>query len=210
MSEKVFAYARVSSKEQNLERQLEQLRPLVADLRDIYQDKASGKDFDRTQYQLLINNLRDGDLLVVTSLDRLGRNYTEIIEQWDIITKQKKVDIKVLDMPLLDTSVAINTLDKQFIADLVLQILSYTAQKERENIRTRQRQGIDVMPIVNGKRVSARTQRAIGRPVAEYPEQWAEVYSQWKAGIITANKAMEMLDMKRTTFYKLSKQYENK
>lgn len=208
MNNKVFAYARVSSKEQNLERQLDQLRPLVTDSRDIYQDMASGKDFDRTQYQLLINNLSEGDLLIVTSLDRLGRNYTEIKEQWDIITKQKKVDIKVLDMPLLDTSVAINTLDKQFIADLVLQILSYTAQKERENIRIRQRQGIDVMPIVNGKRVSARTQKPIGRPVAEYPEQWDKVYTQWKSGVITANKAMEMLDIKRTTFYKLAKEYK--
>jgi len=208
MSTKTFAYARVSSKEQNLERQLEQLRPLVADSRDIYQDKASGKDFDRTQYQLLMNNFREGDLLIVTSLDRLGRNYTEIKEQWDLITKHKKVDIKVLDMPLLDTSVAINTLDKQFIADLVLQILSYTSQKERENIRTRQRQGLDVMPIVNGKRVSARTQRAIGRPVAEYPEQWDKVYDEWQSGSITANKAMEILDMKRTTFYKLAKGYK--
>ena len=110
----------------------------------------------------------------------------------------------------IDTAATDGNLDKRFIADLVLQILSYTAEKERENTRKRQRQGIDVMQVVDGKRVSAKTGRPTGRPNAVYPDNWEQVYKQWKEGSITANKAMETLDLKRTTFYKLVKQYENK
>ena len=136
---------------------------------------------------------------VIISLDRLGRNYSEIRSQWEHITQTLQADIKVLDMPLLDTTAANGTLDGRFIADLVLQILSYTAEKERENIRKRQRQGIDIAKA-QGKH--------LGRPQAEYPTEWDQIYNQWQDGDITATKAMELLDMKRTTFYKLAKEYK--
>lgn len=203
-----YGYARVSTIDQNLERQLKQLHEAGIDDRFVITDKASGKDFNRKGYNSLVgteNNaplLREGDLLVICSLDRLGRNYTEIREQWEHITKTLKADIKVLDMPLLDTSSNNeNNLDKKFIADLVLQILSYTAEKERINIKARQRQGIDVA-LAKGVK--------FGRPSAEYPENWEKVYNSWKAGEITAKAAMELLNLKRTTFYKLVKKYENK
>lgn len=202
-----YGYARVSTTEQNLDRQLAQLKEVVTDERFIICDKASGKNFDRKGYNTLVGTestapmLHEGDLLVIISIDRLGRNYTEIQEQWQYITRTLKADIRVLDMPLLDTSKASGSLDGKFIADLVLQILSYTAEKERENIRKRQRQGIDTA-LLNGKR--------FGRPQAEYPAQWTQVYNEWKDGQITATKAMERLDLKRTTFYKLVKQYEVK
>lgn len=211
-----YGYARVSTTDQNLERQLEQLRQYITDERYIITDKASGKNFDRRGYNSLVGTadtaprLHEGDLLLITSLDRLGRNYVEIREQWEYITKTLKADIKVLEIPLLDTAATDGNLDKRFIADLVLQILSYTAEKERENTRKRQRQGIDVMQVVDGKRVSSKTGRPTGRPNAVYPDNWEQVYKQWKEGSITANKAMETLDLKRTTFYKLVKQYENK
>lgn len=211
----IYGYARVSTAEQNLDRQLEQLRQYIADERYIITDKASGKNFDRKGYNSLVGTddtaplLHEGDLLLITSLDRLGRNYIEIKEQWEHITRTLKADIKVLEIPLLDTTATDGNLDKRFIADLVLQILSYTAQKERENIRKRQRQGIDVMQVVNGKRISAKTGRATGRPNAIYPDNWELIYKQWKNKDITANKAMEILNLKRTTFYKLVKHYEN-
>lgn len=209
----IYGYARVSTTEQNLDRQLAQLKELVTDERYIITDKASGKDFNRKGYNSLVGTessapaLHEGDLLVIVSLDRLGRNYTEIREQWQHITQTLKADIKVLDMPLLDTSHTNDTLDKRFIADLVLQILSYTAEKERESNKKRQRQGIDVMPIVDGKRVSVKTGNPTGRPKAEFPDNWEQIYNDWKDGQITANKAMELLQLKRTTFYKLVKQY---
>ncbi|MGN0593771.1 MAG: recombinase family protein [Hominimerdicola sp.] len=209
-----YGYARVSTTDQNLERQLEQLREYITDERYIITDKASGKNFDRRGYNSLVGTadtaplLHEGDLLLITSLDRLGRNYVEIKKQWEYITKTLKADIKVLEIPLLDTTATEDNLDKRFIADLVLQILSYIAEKERENTRKRQRQGIDVMQIVDGKRVSIKTGRPTGRPNAVYPDNWEQVYNQWKANGITANKAMELLNLKRTTFYKLVKQFE--
>lgn len=214
MTRQIFGYARVSSTDQNLERQLALLREYVTDERYIFADKASGKDFDRKAYNLLVgtlNNspmLRQGDLLVICSIDRLGRNYNAIREQWQLITQTIGADIKVLDMPLLDTSTNLNSLDGRFIAELVLQILSYTAEKERESIRIRQRQGIDVMPLINGKRVSIKTHKAVGRPNASYPDQWEPVYKEWKKGIVTAVEAMKKLEMKKTTFYKLVQQWE--
>lgn len=210
----IYGYARVSTTDQNLDRQLEQLRQYVTDERYIITDKSSGKNFDRRGYNSLVGTtntaplLHEGDLLLITSLDRLGRNYTEIKEQWEFITRTLKADIKVLEIPLLDTTATDGNLDKRFIADLVLQILSYTAEKERESIRKRQRQGIDVMQKVNGKRISAKTGRPTGRPNAEYPDDWERVYSEWQSGTITATKAMQTLGMKRTTFYKLAKNYE--
>ena len=210
-----FGYARVSTTEQNLERQLKQLREIVSDDRYIITDMASGKDFNRRGFNSLIGTentaplIHSGDLLVICSLDRLGRNYTEIYEVWRYITCTLGANIRVLDVPLLDTSTDSESLDKRFIADLVLQILSYTAQKERENTRIRQMQGVEAMPVVNGKRVSSRTGKPTGRPMIEYPEKWGQIYGDWKAGNITAVNAMSLLGLKRCSFYKLAHQYED-
>lgn len=214
MARIIYGYARVSTTDQNLSRQLQQLRQYIKDDRYIISDEASGKDFNRKGYNSLVGTdtvaprLNEGDLLVICSIDRLGRNYAEIRNEWERITKGIKADIKVLDMPLLDTSANTDTLDKRFIADLVLQILSYTAEKERENTRKRQREGIDVMPVIGGKRVSKKTGRPTGRPAAQFPPEWEEYYKLWKSGGITATKAMEEMHMNRATYYKLVKRYE--
>lgn len=214
----VYGYARVSTVEQNLERQIAQLKQYVKDERDIITDKASGKDFNRNGYNMLTGTdsttplLRAGDVLVIASIDRLGRNYTEIQEEWRKLTKELNVGIIVIDMPVLNTADTVNSensLDKQFVADLVLKILSYVAEKERKSIKERQRQGIDVMPVINGKRVSAKTGRATGRPVVQYPENWENVYNKWKNGEITATQAIKDLGLKRTTFYRLVAKYTN-
>ena len=209
-----FGYARVSTQEQNLERQLIALREFGIEERFIFMDKASGKDFHRKQWNALVGTeetaslLREGDLLVVYSIDRLGRNYNEILQQWKYITKELKANIKVLDMPLLDTSKDNGNLESTFIADLVLQILSYVSQKERDNIKARQRQGINAMPIVDGKRVSSKTGKPVGRPAIAYPEEWESYYKAWKGGEITAVKAMQELGLKKNSFYKLVRRYE--
>lgn len=201
----VYGYARVSSKDQNLDRQIDQLK--AAGVEKIYQDKASGKSFNRKGWNALIGTenadpaLQEGDLLVVVSLDRMGRNYTEIKEQWQHITHTIGADIKVLDMPMLDTTKTNDSLDRRFIADLVLQILSYTSQKERESIHARQEQGI---------KAAKKREVKFGRPCAQYPDGWEQTYKAWKDGQITATAAMNSLGMKRTTFYKLAKQYEQK
>ena len=201
----IYGYARVSSTDQNLERQLRMLREYISDDRYIITDKASGKDFNRKGYNSLVGTentapmLHSGDMLIITSLDRLGRNYNEIREQWQHITYNLDVDIKVLDMPLLDTSQGSDSLDRRFIVDLVLQILSYTAEKERENIKKRQQQGIEAAKA-SGK--------YLGRPKAKFPNNWEDTYNEWKSGSITAVQAMELLGLKKTTFYSLLKQYE--
>lgn len=212
-----YGYIRVSEKNQNLQRQWnimteqEGIPPKY-----IFEDKASGKDFNRRAYNSLVGTedtvplLREGDLLVIYSIDRLGRNYTEIREQWKHITQKLKADIKVLDMPLLDTR---NTngsdLERTFISDLVLQILSYCAQKERENILTRQKQGIAAMKVVDGKKISLKTGRPTGRPAIGFPSNWNEIYTRWKEGEITAVTARHLLNLKTNTFYKLVHQYES-
>lgn len=196
-----YGYARVSSKDQNLDRQLDQLKAIGIEPRNIFCDKASGKNFNRPSWNSLIDQLQKGDLLVVVSLDRMGRNYTDIKEQWQHITHTIGADIKVLDMPMLDTSQTAESLDRRFIADLVLQILSYTSQKERESIHARQKQGIKAAQDRNVK---------FGRPAAQFPDGWEQTYTAWKDGQITATAAMDSLGMKRTTFYKLAKQYEQK
>lgn len=212
MKKVTWAYGRVSSTTQSLDRQLKEFAEIGIDERHIITDKQSGKDFDRPGYKSLVETLlREGDCLVIYSIDRLGRNYTEIMEQWNYITKEIKADIKVLDMPLLDTSQDGKSLDKTFVADLVLQILSYVANKERESNKVRQRQGIECMPIdEDGKRYSKKTGRKMGRPSAEYPDNWNEVYTSWKNKEISGVKAMEIMSLTKTTFYKLVKQYESK
>lgn len=196
MENRQFGYIRVSSKDQNEARQISALLEFGISERDIYIDKQSGKDFNRRQYQILLNNIRKGDLVVFLSLDRMGRNYTEIQEQWKYITTNLGADIKILDMPLLDTREEENSLDRKFMCDLILQILAYVAEKERINIRSRQAQGIAAAKANNVK---------FGRPRVSYPDNWNEVYSAWASGEITAKSAMEQLRLKRSTFYKLVK-----
>jgi len=212
----IYGYARVSTKDQNLARQLNDFEEIGIERRFVIIDEQSGKDFDRRGYNTLVGTeltaplLHEGDLLVIHSIDRMGRNYTEIQDQWKYITHTLKANIRVLDMPLLDTSISKESLDNRFIADLTLQILAYVAEKERQNINTRQRQGIDSMPVVNGKRVSSKTGRATGRPAAEFPGEWEKYYSEWKSGEITAKQAMDNMELKRTTFYKLVKMWEER
>lgn len=209
MKNKTFFYARVSSTDQSLSRQLLVAKELGIDERDIYTDKASGKNFNREGYKNLINNLREGDTVVVYSIDRLGRNYTDIQTEWNRITKDLKCHIKVVDMPLLDTTKNTDNLDSTFIADLVLQILSYVAERERQNIKSRQAQGINAMSIdpKTGKRISRKTGRPQGRPKAECPENWEEIYNKWDNKELTATKSMELLGLTRNTFYNLVKRY---
>ena len=207
---RIHGYVRVSSKEQNEARQLKALREQGIADRDIYIDTISGKSFDRPNYQRLLNVLRKGDLVIILSIDRLGRNYSEVQEQWRLITKEIGANIRVLDMPLLDTSADPNNLDNMFVADLVLQILSYVAEKERQNIKQRQRQGIDSMPIIDGKRVSTKTGYPIGRPRAVHPDNWNEVYTDWKDKKITAVNAMQILALKPNTFYKFIQEEKRK
>jgi DNA invertase Pin-like site-specific DNA recombinase len=193
-----FGYIRVSSKDQNEGRQLDAIQKLGVDERDIFMDKQSGKDFNRAQYQILKRVLRKGDILYIHSLDRFGRNKEEILEEWNDITKNIQADIVVMDMPLLDTTQYKDSLGT-FIADLVLQILSWMAQEERDRIRKRQREGIDVA-LQNGV--------AFGRPKVQMTDEFKEVYERWKSGEMKAVMAMEELGIKKTTFYKLVKEYE--
>lgn len=212
----IYGYARVSTKDQNLARQLKDFEEMGIERRFVIVDEQSGKDFNRRGYNTLVGTeltaplLHEGDLLVIHSIDRMGRNYTEIQEQWKYITHTLKANIKVLDMPLLDTSISKDSLDNRFIADLTLQILAYVAEKERLNIKTRQREGIASMPVIEGKRISSKTGRATGRPAAEFPEEWEKYYSEWKSENITAKKCMDDMNLKRTTFYKLVKMWEER
>ena len=166
-----YGYIRVSSAEQNEARQVIAMREAGLDGNHIYMDKQSGKDFDRPQYQRLVRRLRPGDLLCVQSIDRLGRNYEEVREQWRVLTKEKRVDIRVLDMPLLDTRQGRDLMDT-FIADLVLQILSFVAQSERESIKKRQAEGIAAAKARGVK---------FGRPPLPLPENFHDVHRDWRA-----------------------------
>ena len=187
-----YGYARVSTKEQNELRQLIALREFGLTDRAIFVDKQSGKDFDRRSYQRLLRKLKDGDTLVIKSIDRLGRNYEEILEQWRIITKEKRVDILVLDMPLLDTRRDKNLLGT-FIADLVLQVLSFVAQNERENIRSRQAEGI---AAAKGRGVR------FGRKIKPLPDNFLENCDLWRNGQISGLEAARRCRMPQSTFYR--------
>jgi len=197
---RVYGYIRISSKDQNIIRQMEALINAGVEERYIFIDKQSGKDFNRPQWLVLKNALREGDLLIIKSIDRLGRNYKEIISEWQEITEKIKTDVKILDMPLLDTTYKKDLLGN-FISNLILQVLSYVAQQERDFIKKRQEEGI---------RAAQKQGKHLGRPKAVYPENWHEVYNDWKDNKITAKKAMELLKLKTTTFYKLVKKYEYK
>lgn len=198
MQTKKFGYVRVSSKDQNEGRQIASMKEEGIEERDIFLDKQSGKDFNREKYQALKQCLREGDVLFIHSLDRFGRNKDEILQEWQEITKRIKADIVVLDMPLLDTTKYKDSMGS-FISDLVLQILSWMAQEERERIRKRQREGIDVA-LKKGVQ--------FGRPKAEPTDKFNQAYVKWKAGEITATAAIELSGTKRTTFYKLVKEIE--
>ena len=182
-------YTRVSSRDQNLARQLTLTDKYHPDM--VYEDKESGKDFNRAGYQQMLSALHPGDLVVVLSLDRLGRNYDEIGHQWEYITKTVGADIVVDDMPILDTRNR-NDLTGTLIADIVLKLLSYVAETERRKIKERQAQGIAAMPIVNGKRVSLRTGRPVGRSKLD-----AEKISQIKKGV-----SWKELGISRSTWYR--------
>ena len=185
-----YGYARVSTREQNAERQLIALTGFGIAESAIFVDKQSGKDFDRTQYRRLMRKLKDGDTLVVKSIDRLGRNYEEILEQWRIITKEKRAAIVVLDMPLLDTRQN-RDLTGTLIADIVLQLLSYVAQTEREFIHQRQAEGIAA--------AKARGVR-FGRQPMQRPKNFLSLQQQWEHGEISARQAAEQLKITHRTF----------
>ena len=187
-----YGYARVSTKDQNLDRQLSALHAFGVAENRIFQEKLSGKDFDRPAWQRLLKKLKPGDTLVVKSIDRLGRNYEEIIEYWRIITKEKRASVVVLDMPLLDTREG-KDLTGTLIADIVLQLLSYVAETEREFIRQRQAEGIAAAKA-KGKH--------LGRWPKEKPENYPAVYDLWQNGILSARLAAEQLQVSRGTFMK--------
>lgn len=186
----VYGYIRVSSKDQNEDRQRIALREMAVPEKNIYLDKRSGRDFDRPQYRKLLRRIKKDDLLYIKSIDRLGRNYAEILEQWRVLTKEKGVDIVVLDMPLLDTRCG-KDLIGTFIADIVLQLLSFVAENERANIRQRQAEGIAA--------ARARGVR-FGRPPKPLPENFPAVYRRWKAGQITGKAAAAACGMPLATF----------
>lgn len=195
---RIFGYVRVSSKEQNLDRQIKALIDYGVDKRDITEDKISGKNFNREGYQLLKHRLlRKGDTLVIKELDRLGRDMEQIKVEWNEL-QAKGIEIVVIDTPILNTTNK-SDIEKKLISNIVFELLSYMAQKERDKIRQRQAEGIE-QAKAKGKH--------LGRPKAEYPLDWYNVYTSWKNREITAKLAMDQLNMKRTTFYKLVKEYE--
>ena len=194
----IYAYARVSSKEQNLDRQLEEFKKF--DIDKIYAEKQSGKDFNsRKVYQQLKKKLKNGDTLIILSIDRLGRNYEQILNEWRDLTEKKKVDIQVIDMPVLNTKNQVEGLDGRFISNLVLQILAYVSQKERDKIKERQEQGIKV-----AKEKGVR----FGRPRVVLPENTLEVIDMYLKREITNTQACETLGISRGTFFRLLKDDE--
>ena len=191
MLNQIYAYVRVSSKEQREDRQLIAMRSMEISERNIFVDKQSGKDFQRPNYLKMLKKLRRDDTLYIKSIDRLGRNYTDILEQWRVLTKEKGVDIVVLDMPLLDTRREKNLLGS-FLSDVVLQVLSFVAENERENIRSRQAEGI-----------AAAKARGVqfGRPRRNLPENFDMVRTAWRSRKITLHQAAQACEMPDTTFY---------
>lgn len=191
MKPTIYGYIRVSTKEQCEDRQILALRDFPVPERNIFMDKLSGKDFNRLKYRSLIKKIKLGDILVVKSIDRLGRNYKEILEQWRIITKVKQADIVVIDMPLLDTRQTGKDLTGTFVADLVLHILSYVAETERENTRQRQKEGI-----------AAAKSRGVrfGRPRKKIPEEFSQIKREWQNKKISSREAAKKLGIAQDTF----------
>lgn len=194
---RVYGYIRVSSRDQNEDRQVCALRKAGIEEKNIYMDKQSGKDFNRPQYKKLVRKMKQGDLLYILSIDRLGRNYSEIQDQWRMLTKEIGIDICVIDMPLLDTRRG-KDLMGTFIADLVLQILSFAAQSERENIRKRQEEGI---AAAKAKGVH------MGRPVKDMPENFAELVKAWEKKKLPTELLLKECKMSEATFYRRLREY---
>lgn len=194
----IYGYMRVSSKEQNEDRQKIALTEMGVPEKNIYMDKQSGKDFERTQYKRLLRKLNENSVLYIKSIDRLGRNYGELNEQWRIITKEKKADIVVIDMPLLDTRREKNLLGT-FISDVVLALLSYVAENERTNIKQRQAEGIAAAKARGVK---------FGRPPLPIPQNFYQMHKDWRAGKITIEEATKACNMCPKTFYSKAVKYE--
>ena len=198
MENNTFGYARVSSRDQNEERQVVALLEMGVPEQNIYVDKQSGKDFNRPQYKKLLRRVKPDDLIYIKSIDRLGRNYTEILDQWKVITKDKRVDLYVMDMPILDTRREKSLLGT-FISDLVLALLSYVAENERANIRQRQAEGI-----------AAAKARGVhfGRRPKPLPENFYDVYQQWKMKKMSVSEAAKRCGMPRSSFFDRAKKFE--
>ena len=196
----IYAYIRVSTKTQKIDRQYEELKELNIDDKFIYIDKESGKDFDRTNYQKLIKKLKKDDLLIVKSIDRLGRNYHMILEEWSRITKTIGADIKVLDMPLLNTRIEGKNLVGKFISDIVLQVLSFVAENERINIKTRQAEGIKIAKEKGVK---------FGRPKVVIPDNTNEILDRYINHELTNTEAATLIGVSRGTFFRLVKSRRN-
>jgi len=193
----IYGYVRVSSTDQNEDRQLVAMDELQIPTERIFIDKLSGKDFQRPAYKSLVRRLRPGDLLYVKSIDRLGRNYEEIQNQWRILTKDRGVDIAVIDMPLLDTRTG-KDLMGTFMADLVLQLLAFVAQNERETIRKRQSEGI----------AASRSRGVVwGRPIKKPPDNFGEVVKQWRRGSLPLADVLEQTGLKTATFYRRLREF---
>ena len=195
----VYGYIRVSSKDQKEDRQQIALNKVGVNLQNIYVDKQSGKDFNRPKYKKMLRKLKKDDLLYIKSIDRLGRNYEEILQQWRILTKEKDVDIVVLDMPLLDTRRG-KDLMGTFLSDIVLQVLSFVAENERTNIKQRQAEGIAAAKAQGIK---------FGRPPLPLPDNFYEVHKAWRSKKITLKQAAEACNMPVGTFYGKARKFEN-
>ena len=195
----VYGYIRVSSKDQKEDRQQIALKEVGVERLNIYVDKRSGKDFNRPQYKKMLRKLKKDDLLYIKSIDRLGRNYEEILQQWRILTKEKGVDIVVLDMPLLDTRRG-KDLMGTFLSDIVLQVLSFVAENERTNIKQRQAEGIAAAKAQGIK---------FGRPPLPLPDNFYEVHKAWRSKKITLKQAAEACNMPVGTFYGKARKFEN-
>ena len=196
---KIYGYMRVSSKEQNEDRQRIALIEMGVPEKNIYMDKQSGKDFERKQYKKLLRKLDEKSVLFIKSIDRLGRNYSDLNEQWRIITKEKKADIVVIDMPILDTRREKNLLGT-FISDIVLALLSYVAENERINIKQRQAEGIAAAKARGVK---------FGRPPLPIPDNFYQMHKEWRAGKITIDEAAKACGMCAKTIYSKAVKYEN-
>lgn len=195
---KIYGYVRVSTREQNEDRQMIALNEVGVSKQNIYMDKQSGKDFARPQYKKLVRRMKKDDLLYIKSIDRLGRNYSEILEQWRILTKDKGIDIVVIDMPLLDTRRG-KDLMGTFLSDIVLQVLSFVAENERTNIRQRQAEGIAAAKARGVK---------FGRPPARLPDNFHDIYQRWKNGKITGTAAAKECGMALSSFRYKAEIYE--
>lgn len=193
-----YGYIRVSTKEQNIDRQLNCMYAQGLDNKSIFIDKQSGKYFDRNEYQKLKNMLKSGDLLIIKSIDRLGRNYDMIIDEWRILVNILNVDIQVLDMPLLDTRAEGRNLIGKFISDIVLQILSFVAENERNNIKLRQAEGI---------KIAKEKGKHLGSPRIILPNNFQEIANKYKKKEITLAEALSSLNMNRSSFYKNLKSF---